>query len=223
MCTDFTNNTKKIIVEFLQSADGDNFDICHVLYKIMCASDITQQDVLFQHACELFGTIKSNKQTLVPVSDYSTQKEKLREQYGDLVDSIIKTLCLQNAEESFFYHTMWSIINDSIIFDTEAKKVFALYYVLIDKRIPYFRIEDNLLYSMSNDRFSALQKETIHERQRIRFLLKAEMSQKTERAAVLLHELGIVIPNSDNNANVDEYEKRLMQMVYILQELDTSR
>lgn len=223
MGTASLENSKKAILNFLQNVDGQPFDICDVLFKMISASDPTQQDELFQYICELFGTIKSNEKTPAPISEYNAQKDRLEEQYGDIVNSIIKTFGQQNSEEKVFYHSLWSIINESLLFDTDAKKIFALYFVLIDKRIPYFKIDDALLYSMSNEHFSELIQKTAREGQKIRFILKADISQKTERAAILLNEFGITIPTCDDQKIIEEYEKRLMQMIYILREQDSDR
>lgn len=64
---------------------------------------------------------------------------------------------------------------------------------------------------------------TALEGQKIRFILKADISQKSERAAVLLNELGIKLPADGDQKATDEYEIRLMQMVYILREMDSNR
>ena len=221
MSTTSIDNSKKAILSFLQNADGQSFDICDILFRMISASEPTEQDELFQYACEIYGTIKSNKKTPVPISNYSAQKDRLEEQYGDVVNSIIKTFGQQNTEEKVFYHSIWSIINESFLFDTDGKKIFALFYVLVDKRIPYFKIDASLLYSMSNEHFSELQQKTAREGQKIRFILKSDISQKTERAAILLNEFGITIPTSDSQEAIEEYEKHLMQMVYILREQDS--
>lgn len=211
-------NNKRVIYDFLKNVEGQDFDICAELYKMISASDPVQQDELFQYICVTFGTIKSNEKFSVPISPFSAQKERLEEQYGDVVNSIIKTFIQQNNDEKDFYHTIWLMINESLIFDTDAKRVFAFYFTLIDKRIPYFKIDESLLYSMSNERFSELQQNTARDRQKIRFIIKSAISQKTERAAILLNELGITIPTNDDPRAIEEYEKRIMQMIYILQE-----
>ena len=214
-------NNKKVMYDFLKNVEGQTFDICAELYKMISASEPTQQDKLFQYVCITFGTIKSNEKFSVPISPFSAQKERLEEQYGDVVNSIIKTFIQQNSEENDFYHSVWLMINESLLFDTEAKRAFAFYYTLIDKRIPYFKIDETLLYSMSNERFSELRQKTAHDRQRIRFIIRSAISQKTERAAILLNELGITIPVNDDPCEIEEYEKRIMQMIYILQERDS--
>ena len=144
MGTTSLENSKKAVLNFLQNVDGQPFDVCDVLFKMVSASDTSQQAELFQYVCEIFGTIKSNEKSPISISEYSAQKDRLEEQYGDIVNSIIKTFGQQNSEEIVFYRSLWSIINSPLLFDTEAKKVFAFYFVLIDKRIPYFKIDDGL-------------------------------------------------------------------------------
>lgn len=217
------SKSKKAIFDFLQKYDGDVFDQCDILFKMISSGDPEQQGILFQYVCEIFGTVKTYGKESVLVSEYNAQKDRLEEQYGDIVNSLIKTYCQQNDDEDIFYRTLWSLINESLIFDTEAKKIFALYFILIDKRIPYFKIDEALLYSMSNGRFSELLQKTARERQKIRFILKADFAQRSERASVLLNEFGFQLPTSDDPNVIDEYEMRLMQMVYILQEMDSDK
>lgn len=220
---DTLNDSKKGILSFLQNSEGEDFDKCDILFKIISAANPEHQGELFQYVCEVFGTVKSYGKESIPISEYNAQKQRLEEQYGDIVNSLIKTYCQQNEEEHVFYCSLWSLINESLIFDTEAKKVLALYFILIDKRIPYFKIDESLLYSMSNNRFGELLQKTALEGQKIRFILKADISQKSERAAVLLNELGIKLPADGDQKATDEYEIRLMQMVYILREMDSNR
>lgn len=214
---------QEAILTFLQNAGGEDFDKCDILFKMISAVEVEQQSELFQFVCEIYGTISSNEKEQIPVSDYSTQKDRLSEQYGDIVNSLIKAYGQQNESEQVFYKRLWSIINESMLFDAEAKKIFALYFILIDKRIPYFKIDESLLYSMSNDRFKELLKITAKEGQRIRFILKSEFSQKSERAAVLLNEFGISPPSDSNQQSIEKYEIHMMQMVYILQEMESDR
>lgn len=215
------DSAKEAIMTFLQNVNGDDFDICAILFKMISETESEQQSQLFQYICEIYGTITSNGKKQIPISEYSTQKDRLTEQYGDIVNSLIKAYGQQNESEQVFYNMLWSIINESMIFDSESKKIFALYFILIDKRIPYFKIDDALLYSMSNERFQELLRETAREGQKIRFILKSEFSQKSEKAAVLLSELGISPPENSIGQSIDEYERCLMQMVYILREMDS--
>lgn len=219
MGTSSLDLAKKGVLSFLETAEGDTFDKCDILFQMISATDFDLQSELFQYVCEIFGVVKSYGKEAVPVSAYSAQKERLEEQYGDIVNSLIKTYGQENNDEQVFYHTLWSLITESLLFNTDAKKIFALYFILIDKRIPYFKIDDSLLYSMSNDRFAELLRQTAHEGQKIRFILKTDFSQKTEKAAVLLNEFGIKLPDSDDQSLINQYELQLMQMVYILREM----
>ncbi len=214
---------KRGIKDFLQTFGGEPFDKCDVLFQMISAVDPDQQSELFQYLCEIYGTIKPLEKETVPISVYSAQKDRLEEQYGDIVNSIIKTYSQQNNDEQVFYQTVWTLISESILFDTNAKRIFALYYILIDKRIPYFKIDESTLYSMSNDRFSELLHRSAREGQRIRYILKSDFSQKTQKASVLLNELGISLPASDDQEEINSYEIRLMQMVYILREMESDR
>ena len=93
-----------------------------------------------------------------------------------------------------------------------------MYYVIIDKRIPCFHLDPASLYSLSNERFQQIRNENMTSIQKIRFILKAHFSQKTERASVLLAELGINPPQDERDSdNLGLYEANLIKMVEIIE------
>lgn len=56
MSTVSLSNSKKGILAFLQNSDGEVFDKCDILFKMISAVDPEQQSELFQYVCEIFGT-----------------------------------------------------------------------------------------------------------------------------------------------------------------------
>ena len=99
-----------------------------------------------------------------------------------------------------------------MFFPDHAAKTFAFYYILIDRRIPYFELTEG--YLMENDAFKRLYHDYAEEVCKIRYILSTDMKQKTERASLVLKELGIDIPDGDASTEiVAEYEKKLIIMV----------
>ena len=88
------------------------------------------------------GFSKSPIRTLVPVkssdsfgispSKYRNKEELLRNQLGDLVNSLIELYIKRNVEEVEFYFNLWNNIMTSGLFPKEEEKIFALYYVIIE-------------------------------------------------------------------------------------------
>lgn len=143
------------------------------------------------------------------------KKKILKEKYGELVNSFIEFFVAQQETSEAFYKSMWESIQSDIFFPTDASKVFAFYYVIIDRRVPYFKLEQG--YRMSNETYNKLRKKYTTLLKRVRYISNAEFEQKTERASLLLNELGVTMPDVEVNLEtVEEYEQKLMAMVEIL-------
>lgn len=208
--------------EFLSTANGSAFNVCAQIYDIISSADSELQSKLFKEAAILYEDIESDESKDAPISPYESQEESLKEHYGQIVNSFIDFHTNQQYDTEEFYQNMWATIQNEVFFPTEAGKVFSFYYVLIDKRIPYFELQQG--YQMSNSAFRELRKKHWEVLQKVRYILAVRTRQKTERASLLLNEIGIKTPESDASVEViNAYEKQLIVMVEIIQTLDAKR
>ena len=82
-----------------------------------------------------------------------------------------------------FYKRLWDIIQNPLFPTTEAH-VFALYHMLIDVRLPYFKLDDGL--RMSDDQFRKEVQRLHDSRSKLRFIFYApDIEQKSEKAEYL--------------------------------------
>jgi len=207
---------KSYIDKVLLEGDGEPFDICDYLYQGLIQLNVQEQPAAFQYICERFGTVESSESFGIVVSKYKNKEDMLRNQYSGLVKSLIDLYIKQNVEENTFYTNLWNNITLSGLFPHDEEKIFALYCILADSRIPYFCLDSASLYSLSNERFRQIRNDNIKAIQKIRFILKASFSQKTERASALLAELGIGVPQDvSDEESINIYERQLIQMVEI--------
>lgn len=205
------------LTNFLASADGSTFNICAGLYDIILRADEIQRPVLFEKAINLYEDIDSTETLKVPISPYDGQKKVLKEKYGDIVNSFIEFFVSQKDSTEIFYANMWQAIQSDTFFPTDASKVFAFYYVVIDSRVPYFELDQG--YGMSNESYRKLRKKHAALLKKVRYILNTEFEQKTEHASLLLQELGVAMPSEEDNVEtVNEYEEKLMVMVEIINE-----
>lgn len=203
--------------DFLSTADGSTFNVCAGLYNIILGAEEIQHATLFERAINLYEDVDSAKTNKVPVSPYDGQKKVLKEKYGDIVNSFIEFFVSQKDSTENFYANIWSSIQNDTFFPTEASKVFAFYYVVIDRRVPYFELDQG--YRMSNESYRKLRKKHATLLKKVRYILNTEFEQKTEQASILLQELGIAMPSEEDNVEiVNAYEEKLMVMVEILNE-----
>ena len=209
------------IRDFLSTANGTAFNICYNIYNIILKADEVQRPQLFELAINLYEDIDSNETVDISISPYESQRKELKEEYGNIVNSFIEFFTNQKSSAEIFYLNLWKSIQNEIFFPSEASKIFAFYYVIIDKRVPYFELDFG--YDMSNQTFKTLRKKYVSKLKKVRYILNADFDQKTQEASLLLQELGIPMPeNEDNVETIDEYEKKLMVMVEIINKSKTS-
>ena len=203
------------MIEFLSSVDGSQFNICAQLYEIILKGEEKDHIKLFAEAVIHYEYIDSNESISAPISKFESQKSELKDRYGHLVNTLIDLFVQRKGSSEIFYENIWNTVQNDTFFPDHGAKVFAFYYILIDRRIPYFELTDG--YQMDNDAFKKLYRDYAEQVCKIRYILSTDMNQKTERASLVLKELGIEIP--DENASEDirnEYEKKLIIMVEAL-------
>lgn len=200
----------------LSTADGSTFNLCAQIFEIINEAETENQPKLFKEVAILYESIDSVKTDQVPISPFETQEKSLQERYGQIVNTFIDYMTNQLYDVETFYRNIWETIQNDIFFPTMAAKVFAFYFILIDKRIPYFELQQG--YQMSNSSFKELRKKYFEILQKIRFISTLKIRQKTERASLLLNELGITIPESDAPVEIiNAYEQKLIIMVEAIQ------
>lgn len=115
------------------------------------------------------------------------QMQTLQKELGGLIKGILDKLISKRLDKETFYRELWKNINSDILFENEEQKIFALYQVWIDGRIPYFQIMEGL--KMSDTEFQNLLKEKEELLKEIAFIMNLDFSQKTERSSILLKAL----------------------------------
>lgn len=214
-------NIKKRIDMVINNGDGESFDEAYHFLKLIYSEEIEidKQIDLFQYVCENFGLNESDEGYHIEPAPYKSEKDELKQQYGQIVNSILISCLKDNLEKKEFYTKLWRSIVESFMFNDEKSKVFALYYIIIDKRIPYFQLDNECKYSLANDKYKNMRNKYKQDILKIRFILGTEFEQKTEKASILLNEFGIKKPDADADKCVAEkYEKYLMKMVELMPE-----
>ncbi|MBP3637095.1 MAG: hypothetical protein J6K13_06030 [Clostridia bacterium] len=205
----------KDMTEFLSSAKCSNFTKCAELYSKIVVLDSSLQPKAFEISVNLFDCIDSNDSESIAASPYESHRESLEKQYGNVVNSFIEFFTKQNELTETFYGQMWSTIQNDVFFPDVSAKIFAYYYIAIDKRIPYFKLSSG--YPMTNESYRKLRNKYASTLRKVKYILYAEVEQKTERASLLLEEMGIPMPEIGAEIGVvDHYEKQLMILVEII-------
>ena len=195
------------IFDLLSRADGTTIDKSYAIYsRIMKVESQDEQTDLFKYACEFFGTKKSTKELKIPNIITDEEKDELEKALGKYVNGILDHYLRRNLSEIDFYSGLWkSLIKSDEILEDEKDIAFAIYYILIDKRIPYFQLGTSVM--MSNEKYREISERLTNKKHKIRFILSIPIDSKTERSGYLLELL-------------DEYseapEERAVLMSYLI-------
>lgn len=187
-------NTKKYdqVKEVLSKYKGTPIDMCFQIYIIVRQSEKPAE--ILQYFYENNEDIESNEEYEIPIIFSQQEKSDLESQYGNLVDGILEKLIKKNQNASMFYEELWENINCDLLFETDKEKVFAMYYILIDSRIPYFETLEGT--KMSNETFRKYFILLSKLLKKARFIISNDYEQQTERASLLL-ELFEEVDNKD--------------------------
>lgn len=114
----------------------------------------------------------------------AAQIQTLQKTFDDLLDGILNKLISKHLEKPDFYCELWKNIESDVLFEEEEQKMYALYRIWIDGRIPYFKIGDGLM--MSDEEFKEIIDGAESLLRETAFILNCKFEQKTERSSVLL-------------------------------------
>lgn len=167
---------------------GDILGICYDALTLMNKAETDEKLSLFIYFCKNLKKVESDETLKVKEVITQEDKDNLQEKYGELIDSLLETAlneALENSwEEEIFYDYIWRNIVNNSIFSEDIQKSFALYYLIIDRRIPFYKISSGL--SMENDLYKAIINEKEDLIEKMEFVLAYNFKQKTMEASNLI-------------------------------------
>lgn len=206
------NDFKSTFKQKFEAYSGSRFEICYDIYRDLKSCQEQDRMELLSYACNNFG-IKDSNGSYIPEPSGVSQSviDALKDEYGQIVDALLDSL-LQRAMKAEmpaleFYTNIWNLVVQNPIFSTDAEKAFALYYILIDDKIPYFPISTGL--EMENSEFRSLIEECEESIQKAKFVLAVDFPQKTMEASNLID---IILSQND-------YKKQVIVMSRIVSDL----
>lgn len=171
------------IIQKLKIFRGEDIDICYAIYQ-----DIVQNEVC---APKLLKFFFENSDRIESTEEKECQKffdegeENLyQECYGKLTDGLLEQLLKRRVTVEAFYQQLWEFISMDALFPDEKAKVFALYYIWIDIRIPYFELPESI--RIDKQEFEQIQEEIRPQLQNARFILASRFSRWSELAYLLV-------------------------------------
>lgn len=195
---------------------GSTLDIAVDVMRSILSAPSELQAEMFEIACTRFGRTESKK-TYKPQQDLiSTElRDNYIEKYGKYIDAAFE-LCLKEAldekhSESVFYHNVWQNVIQNCKWTSETEKIFAGYFLLIDKRIPYYRI--SIGGDMDDAHFENVVKACKNQIAQIKFILSMDFEQRSQEAYSILQLL----------EQEEVQENKLILLVCLIKELRDQR
>lgn len=204
--------TKKSIMRVLEKGSGTLINRCFAMYKLIEECEDCHAKLL-KYTFETFGFVESDNSDPAIMEISKSEQDQLKNDYGDMVNGIIKALIRRsyNHEEEF-YQELWNTIS-SPIFKDEKAKVFAFYYSIIDKRLPFFSVTTGT--RMANKDFRERQRVLSKKIAKAKFVLNNRdlFDQKTEVASHLLE----IVESEEDPLD------RLVLFTYIIEDIRDSK
>ena len=171
------------LLDFLGRVKGEQIDIAAAVYY-MIQKESNRADAFrffLEHADELETTGEAEAESVFTASEI----QKLSRNCGQLAEGILDHVIGKNFDEADFYAELWKRgIEENINLPEEKEKIYALYRIWTDGRIPYFKLDEGLL--MTNERFREIVGEKQSQLKQVRFLLNSRFSQRTQRSSLLV-------------------------------------
>ncbi len=193
---------------------SDKLNACAHIFSMIEKNPENSQE-LFEHFLSTAKSIEGRGEAKIDVIYTDKEREALKKKYGTLINETLELLLKRNLDEHDFYTQLWNNIFCTTAFQEKDSKVFALYYIWIDARIPYFKLEAGL--QMDNSEF-VQRTQNLNSNlalAKAQFILKTNyFSQKTARASVLLSLI---------DSLKEKEEDRIVLMAHVLDLADSSK
>lgn len=199
---------KERIYAIAKNYSGYVIDVCYEIINEIEGLSFAEQVEIINCFCEIFGTVKSEKTMEIPQHISDDKFNDLKELYASYVDQMLETTLKKaysiGMDIDSFYEVLWGNVIKSDMFCEIEEKSFALYNIVIDRRIPYFHLEKGL--RMEEDEFEKYRDKNIEILKKMHFILSNSFGQKTEEASIILQEI----------IRLDNYEDRVVVLAWVL-------
>ncbi len=185
----------EVVLQQLNAAlallDATGVNLAYALLRIIDAARPEDRPAALQHIADHRDEVSSSKEIKFDEVVTAAESALLKQRYAQLVDGILDLILQGNPTAEDFYNEAYDLTQNPV-FREFAARAFALHWILIDPRLPYFQLEDGL--RMSNDDWNALRRKLRVQSAKIRFILNTDFEQNSEEADLLLRVLHSVDP-----------------------------
>lgn len=191
------DNIKNLIDNF----KGEIYNLCFEILK-----DSENKEVAFEYTCK--NLLKKPENETIDIQEYFTPEEvdSYTSIYSSTIDGLIrmsiKKCNLGIIDENLFYFDLWESFCKN--FTTDKELAFAFYYTVIDRAIPYQYLGKTI--SMSNERFQQISEENKLFIEKIKYIKRTYLTQRTEEASLVLNCLD----------KIEDHEAKVVVLVHAI-------
>lgn len=150
----------------------------------------------FRYFLENADEINSTKEEDAEQIFTATEVQQLGKKCDSLIEGILKRFISENVSETEFYDRLWTDgICGNTLLQNDREKIYALYKIWQDGRIPYFQLEEGL--TMANEQFGECCNKNRELIKKAFFIINSSFSQRSQQSDLLLKILGECDTNED--------------------------
>lgn len=196
-------------------AKGEIVNLSFELFQIIATEKSDKEKIeAFQFICENF--VEGASDESVEIAEHYTREElqELRSTVGIFVDSVLGFVSLKAYRNHFtptdFYELLWNMVFLDKSLSGEKENGFALYWILIDRFIPYVLLENKIDICVKKVNDFIGEKGNPLLVHRIRYIANIPLGKRTQRAALIVQELEAL----------NSIEDKAILLTYALSEID---
>ena len=172
-----------LITELLQTSSGDQTDLAYAVYELIEQSEHFKPE-LFMFFIETSEDLDTSEEKRIEKIFSEEEKYQYARDYGKIIDGTLEALLKKHYEKEKFYQELWNFIEENPLLDTKKLKAFALFYIWVDIRLPYYVLDDGI--KMSDDDYQDICQKLSEDIKKARFILHVPTEQKTDRASIIV-------------------------------------
>ena len=181
-------------VAFLKSANGEKIDMAAEIYRLILEEPDKGKALrdFLENADEVVTSGEKEIKKRFP----EEKIQKLKNDCEAQIEGSLTKLIRKNMDAEEFYEELWQkAIEHNSLLDGEDEKIYALYRIWTDSRIPYFNLGAGL--KMSDEDFLKISETKKDELRKIVFILNSELEQRTETSSLILNLLNSCETNDE--------------------------
>lgn len=180
--------SKKKITNLLAHSERD-LNLCAHVYCQIASADEDEQSDLLRYFLTEFRKTKTDMRG--PLTTYISNSElpRLKAEFQKKGHDFFLRLRQQNPTEPEFYRRLWEYIATSPELPSTEARVFTLYNMATDRRIPYCQVGWDKLAHMEDEEFHRLSDDFVKSEfnAKLNYILEYPHRQQTEYASLVIN------------------------------------